>query len=105
MGMIAAANVWDDMNKEDGVGGPSGNPYNVHLASSTDEQARIHAANMKEAYEFAVDTFLSAGLERAIFDAGFAACKGMGDNHIHYHGEQADRIFTAAIVRLKESHA
>lgn len=38
--------------------------------------------------------------QRAIFDAGFAACRAMGDNHIHYRGEQADRIFAKAMKRL-----
>lgn len=37
---------------------------------------------------------------RAVFDAGFNACRGYGDNHHHYRGEQADSIFAVAMKRL-----
>jgi putative transposase len=40
------------------------------------------------------------GEARKIFDAGFAACRGYGDNHFHYRGEQADRVFAKAMERL-----
>lgn len=59
MGMIAAANAWDEANKEDGVGGFSRNPYNISIAANKEEQCRISAANLQGAYEFAVDTFLA----------------------------------------------
>lgn len=57
-GAIAAANTWDQHNRDDGVGGVSRNPYNVQTASENDERARVYAAQMREAYEFAVDTFI-----------------------------------------------
>jgi hypothetical protein len=40
--------------------------------------------------------------EREIFDAGFAACRSYGDNHIHYRGQQADQVFAAAMARLRD---
>jgi hypothetical protein len=54
----AAANAWDQFNPEDGVGGMSTNPYNANAASRREEEAKIHAAHMKDAYEYAVDTFI-----------------------------------------------
>ena len=38
--------------------------------------------------------------DRAIFDAGFAACRAYGDNHFHYRGEQADRVFAKAMEKI-----
>lgn len=40
--------------------------------------------------------------DREIFDAGFRHGVLAGDNHIHYHGEQADRIFERAIKALRK---
>ncbi len=37
---------------------------------------------------------------KRIFDAGFRACRGMGDNWSHYRGIQALRIFKAAMTNL-----
>jgi len=61
MGQVAAANAWDDLNPNDGVGGFKSNPYNVQLASEKEQRARLYAEQMREAYDFAVDTFVSTG--------------------------------------------
>jgi len=57
---IASANTWDDFNKDDGVGGFSTNPYSGQLnqVDQRVEQARIALAKAKDAYDFAVDTFV-----------------------------------------------
>ncbi len=39
--------------------------------------------------------------DREIFDAGFRHGVMAGDNHIHHHGEQADRIFERAMEKLR----
>jgi hypothetical protein len=38
--------------------------------------------------------------QRQLFDAGFAAARAMGDNALHYHGEQADRIYEKAAAAV-----
>lgn len=58
IGIVGAANTWDECNPDDGVGGMSQNPFNITAESNKDNAARIHAENMKEAYDLAVDTFL-----------------------------------------------
>ena len=58
VGMDAAANAWDDSNPDNGVGGMSQNPYSSDQWSKREEEAKLYAAQMREAYEFAVDTFL-----------------------------------------------
>jgi hypothetical protein len=58
-GTIASANAWDESNKEGGVGGFSQNPYRVSVAAEKDERCRVYYQQIKDAYEFAVDTFLS----------------------------------------------
>lgn len=55
---VGAANAWDSLNTMDGIGGMSQNPYNINHAAKRDNEARIHMLNIKECYDFAVDTFL-----------------------------------------------
>lgn len=57
---IAGANAWDEFHPDDGVGGFSRNPYNLNAADKKENDARIHKDNMRDAYEFAVDTFLKS---------------------------------------------
>lgn len=38
--------------------------------------------------------------ERMLFDAGFRACRAMGDNAFHYRGEQADRIYAKCFEEI-----
>lgn len=57
------------------------------------------------AFEEALSALRSPGegekpLAREIFDAGFRACRFFGDNHAHYQGEQADRVFETTMTRL-----
>lgn len=59
MGQVAAANAWDQLKPDDGIGGFRSNPYNVSIASEKENQARLYAEQMREAYDFAVDTFVS----------------------------------------------
>lgn len=59
MGTVAAANAWDDSNPDDGVGGMSANPYNINAASDKEQRCRLYSDQMREAYEFAVDTFIA----------------------------------------------
>lgn len=59
VGMDAAANAWDKFNPNDGIGGMSQNPHNNIKWSQREEEAKLYAAQMKEAYEFAVDTFIN----------------------------------------------
>lgn len=56
VGMDAAANAWDDFHS-DGIG-MSQNPHSSRRWSEREEAAKLYAAQMREAYEFAVDTFL-----------------------------------------------
>jgi hypothetical protein len=58
MGAVASANAWDQCNPEDGVGAFGRNPYNIDAASKRDTDARVYAADMRDAYEHAVDTFV-----------------------------------------------
>ena len=60
VGMDAAANAWDEFNPDDGIGGMSKNPHGSRRWSEREEEAKLYAAQMREAYEFAVDTFISA---------------------------------------------
>lgn len=55
---IAAANAWDDYNPMDGVGGMSTNPYITSNADKRENDARVFALQMQEAYDLAVNTFL-----------------------------------------------
>ena len=59
VGMDAAANAWDQFNPDDGVSGFSQNPHNSNRLSQKEETSKVYAHQMREAYEFAVDTFLS----------------------------------------------
>lgn len=59
VGMIVSANAWDDHNPDDGVGGMSQNPYNTDISSDKDISARKNYEKLREAYNFAVGTFLS----------------------------------------------
>lgn len=70
MGQVAAANAWDRLNPDDGVGGFKSNPYNVQNASDKEDRARVYAAQMREAYDFAVDTFVSADQQVAPGEEG-----------------------------------
>ena len=58
IGIVASANAWDEHNPDDGVGGMSQNPYNIQIASSKDIASRIRVEKVREAYNFAIDTFL-----------------------------------------------
>ncbi len=58
VGIDAAAIAWDEFNPQDGVGGFSQNPHNTNQASEREERARVYAAEIREAYEFAIDTFI-----------------------------------------------
>lgn len=60
VGMDAAANAWDEFNPHDGVGGMSQNPHLSCRWSEREEAAKLYASQMREAYEFAVDTFIGA---------------------------------------------
>lgn len=55
---IAGASAFDKYNPEDGCGGISQNPYNVNRASELEMATKTYLADMREAYDFAVDTFL-----------------------------------------------
>lgn len=57
---IVSANMWDQFNPDDGVGGFGRNPYNIDAASERERVARIYCEQMREAYDFAVDTFIEA---------------------------------------------
>lgn len=59
VGIDAAANAWDDFNKNDGIGGFSTNPHNTTLAAIREHTAKVHYENMREAYSCAVDTFIA----------------------------------------------
>jgi hypothetical protein len=60
VGMDAAANAWDEFNPDDGIGGMSQNPHSSGRWSEREEAAKLYAAQMREAYEFAVDMFIGA---------------------------------------------
>lgn len=55
---ISGANAWDQYNPDDGIGGFSQNPYNIARMDKRELECRNHLDNMREAYEYAVDTFL-----------------------------------------------
>lgn len=57
-GAIAASNVWDDNNPDDGVGGMSSNPYNPDRAGVRELDARAAMEKAKHAYQHTIDTFL-----------------------------------------------
>ena len=54
----AGHKVWDQSNPEDGVGGISGNPYNVVAAENRMQEARANHDTMRTAYGYAVSTFI-----------------------------------------------
>lgn len=58
--IIAAANTWDDFNKEDGIGGMSQNPYSPQLTrlDTREIDARNYYDLVKEAHDLAVYTFI-----------------------------------------------
>ncbi len=57
---IASANIWDDLHPEDGVGGISMNPYaDLSRIDQREIESRNAMARMQQAYNLAVDTFLS----------------------------------------------
>lgn len=58
-GTEAASSVWMSHNSEDGIGGISQNPYNVPQARERAQKAALQADQARQAYDFAVDTFLS----------------------------------------------
>ena len=60
VGMDAAANAWDRFNPDDGVGSISQNPHSSGQWSDREQSAKLYASQMREAYEFAVDTFIGA---------------------------------------------
>ena len=62
VGMDAAANAWDEFNPEDGVGGMRQNPHAGGRWSEREEAAKLYASRMRQAYELAVDTFVSDGV-------------------------------------------
>lgn len=77
------------------------------------ENVAIAAVTRNRELEQLVKSYGETGLERidraiehtsrdrAIFDAGFRACRSFGDNHAHYHGEQADRVFASAMEEIR----
>jgi hypothetical protein len=54
----AGAKAWDEYNPDDGVGGMSQRPYNLNRVDEAEIAAQNTLADMREAYEHAVDTFL-----------------------------------------------
>jgi hypothetical protein len=54
----AGAKAWDKYNDQDGIGGLSLNPYNLNRADEAAIAAGNYLADIREAYEYAVDTFL-----------------------------------------------
>lgn len=64
VGIDAASNAWDDFNKHnnlDGVGCRYDNPHTTQALAAIrrEEAAKLHYLHMKDAYQCAVDTFLS----------------------------------------------
>ena len=57
-GIDAAANTWEESHPDDGVGGFSQNPYTDTGHAEREHAAKLYAAEMCEAYKFAVDTFI-----------------------------------------------
>jgi hypothetical protein len=57
-GALAAANVWDDCNPDDGVGCVSSNPYNPDRAGVRELDARTAMEKAQHAYQLTIDTFL-----------------------------------------------
>jgi hypothetical protein len=60
VGRDAAANAWEKFNPDDGIGGRSQNPHSSSRLTDREEEAKFYAAQMRETYEFAVDTFIGA---------------------------------------------
>jgi hypothetical protein len=66
VGMDAAANAWERFNDtgrvpcphDDGVGSISQNPHSGGRWSEREQAAKLYASQMREAYEFVVDTFI-----------------------------------------------
>jgi hypothetical protein len=54
----AGASAWDDYHHDDGVGSFSQRPYNLDRVNEAVVAAQNTLADMREAYEHAVDTFL-----------------------------------------------
>jgi len=54
----AGSSAWDDYHDDDGVGGLSLNPFNLNRVDDAAMATRNHLTNMREAYEYTVDTFL-----------------------------------------------
>jgi hypothetical protein len=62
---IAAHNVWEEHNEDDGLGMASANPYNIESAHNLLRVKKEKLDIWNETYEFAVETFmhkLDAGL-------------------------------------------
>ena len=57
-GMDAAAKVWEETHPDDGVGCFSQNPYVNTGHAEREEAASLYAAEVRDAYKFAVDTFI-----------------------------------------------
>lgn len=54
----AGAKEWDRYNPDDGVGGFGQNPYNKPWTLNKDKEASNRMNELREAYNFAVDTFI-----------------------------------------------
>jgi hypothetical protein len=72
----------------------------LRKCDSEHEGVTIYDADRLREAIAAVETAPASADPRQIFDAGFAACRAYGDNHFHYRGEQADRVFAKAMERL-----
>jgi hypothetical protein len=72
----------------------------LRKCDSEHEGVTIYDADRLRESITAVEAAPASADPRQIFDAGFAACRAYGDNHFHYRGEQADRVFAKAMERL-----
>jgi len=57
-GAVAAHKEWDKSNPDDGVGCMSSNPYNPRRAEEYMKNRQLEYQQLREAYDYAVDTFL-----------------------------------------------
>lgn len=60
VGMVAAANVWDENRPDDGIGGMSQNPYarGVDTGGKSSMDARSHMVNAKDLVDFTINRLL-----------------------------------------------
>jgi hypothetical protein len=54
----AGSSAWEEYHDDEGVGSFSQNPYDLNRVDDNAIRARNYLENMREAYDFAVDTFL-----------------------------------------------